>query len=135
MAGPGGNAKTKACTNPRRKRPYITNKSLGVPRPANAWSFFLKDMKGKLALGHHRVRTKAATWRMDLLKDKFRLLSDEAQAGYSDMAKHAKHASSEARAQKLQELNWEAAQENVHGASLVKEELSDDVFRSVPALW
>ena len=121
MAGPGGNAKTK-------KRPYITNKSLGVPRPANAWSFFLKDMKGKLALGHRmRLRTKTATWRMDLLKDKFRLLSDEAQAGYSDMAKHAKHASSEARAQKLQELNREAAQENVHGASLVKEELSDDV--------
>ena len=52
----------------------------------------MKDMKGKLALGHHRLRTKTATWRMDLLKDKFRLLSDEAQAGYSDMAKHAKHA-------------------------------------------
>ena len=129
MAGLGGKAKTKGEKHSRSRGhvDYITNKSLGVPRAANSWTLFLKDMKGKLTVRHRRrLRTKTATWRMDLLSVKFGLLSDEAKAGYADMAKQSKHASSEARKQKLQELNRDAAQESVHSASLVKEELSDD---------
>jgi hypothetical protein len=62
-------------------------------------------MKGKVAVrDHRRLKTKTATWRMDLMRDKFGLLSDEAHARYADMAQQGKHASSAARKQKLQEL-------------------------------
>jgi hypothetical protein len=127
MVGHDGTAKSMDEKYTRCSQIYISNKSLGVPRPGNVFSFFLKDMKGKLAARHrYRLRAKTPIWRMDLLKDKFGLLSDEAHRVYADMAKHAKHASSQSRALKLQELNMAAATDNVLVASLVKEELFND---------
>ena len=71
-------------------RTYKSNSSLGIVRPPNAFSFYLRSLKGTAARYQHvRLRGKTTIWRMDLLKQKFWAMGVDVQKPYRDAALQA----------------------------------------------
>ena len=69
---------------------YKPNASLGIVRPPNAFSYFLRSLKGTATTYQHvRLRRKTTIWRMDLLKQKFWAMGSSRREPYRDAAMQA----------------------------------------------
>ena len=86
----------------RRHKYYTSNCTLGIVRPPNAFSYYLKSLKGSAAKYQHvRLRFKTTVWRMDLLKKKFWSLGGELQEPFRESALQALSAARAKRAAAL----------------------------------
>ena len=62
----------------------VTDKSLNLKRIPNAYAFFLKDMSNNCRKMGRRMHTKTLVWRMDLMRLRYRSLSDDERQVYKD---------------------------------------------------
>ena len=73
-----------------RRRNYTSNSSLGIVRPPNAFSFYLRSLKGTASKYQQvRLRKKTTIWRMELLKQKFWSMGCSLREPYREAALQA----------------------------------------------
>ena len=86
----GGTSAAGIQKRSRRRRTYIPNRVLGVRRATNAFALFLQSLAGSMPKYKcTRIRGKTSIWRMDLLRDKFNLLTPGRRSQFEQAAYEA----------------------------------------------